>query len=698
MNLLKTKLTKRYSLIVLIAVLFTLSSIYLITTNVMNSSVQSQIEYRDKLNGRTLSHYLDTKFNTIISDLRLASFYKSDQKHLLYKKEIEKKVSDNPLYLFVQVFDKDGNKLLRVPNIQFPSSIDYQKIKSRLLWSKTPYISNMITLPNGKKTIAIAYPSLDEDFNLQGGTIAFINLEILSNYLQRFKIGDDGVNMIVDRNGTVIAHNNTKYIGKSIRRHPIQVNLGKDRFGLWQGELFGKKMMVSYRPLLLGKLGLAVGETVEQAMAPARSLESILLKGFILVCIITLILTLLGTSKIVKPIVNLMQQVKEYKEKKRTSFHHLKTKDEIEDLSSVLEQMATELTEKERQLFYILESIPYGVITTNQDGTITTFNYGAEKLTHYTKEEALNQSITELPVISQKDKPVLLKTLQEGKAFNEIESYIIDKEGNKRDVRMYMSLFKGASTVPIGSIFVIRDVSEIKKMEDFLKQKERMASVGQLTAGIAHEIKNPINIIQAAAEAAALEVEDDDEPSPETISDFMNDILETSDRMNLLLTDFLQLAKGKNDDSKKETIDLITLLEELFHLLSHKFQNNDISVFTEYTKTKAYITGNKNEITQVFLNLFLNSHQAMTDGGTLYTRVLSSRTNWQIEIMDNGKGIPESKLKWIFNPFYSTKGEGTGLGLSIAHEIIKRHDGEIWVESEPGHQTTFIIQLPKYKE
>jgi PAS domain S-box-containing protein len=693
MNIFKTKLAKRYLFIVLIVILFALSSIYLITIRVMHSSFQSQIEYRDELIAETLSQHMEVIVQKITNDTRVLASYvlEGDQKR--YKSEMERIVSYEPLYLFVQAFDKQGNVLMRVPNITFSDRLLFNEIQKRVSWSKTSYISNMIELPDGRKTIAITYPAIGENGVYQGGVVAYLDLTTLSDYLKEFTIGKHGVNVIVDREGFIIGHSNKNDIGTSLSDHPVGNFIKKDRFGIWKGDLFNEKMIVAYRPLLLGQLGLITGETTEQAMAPARSVKVLLLQGLIVVFLIAIALTIFGTSKVINPILKLIKQVNEYKENKRRSFDHLQTKDELEDLSLVLSQMATELTDKERRLYYILESIPYAVITTDKDGRITTFNKGAEQLTLFKKEEVTGRYIFDLPFKQSKEEFVVWETLKKKKPFEEVESYIYDKQERKHDVRIYSSLFQGEGEESIGSILVIRDVSEIKQLEEYLKQSERLASLGQLTAGVAHEIKNPLSIVQAATEAIHLELQEV-HPEHPLIHSLADDILESSDRMNHLLKDFLKLTKGEGN-SEREKINVVTILDELLHLLRKKINDHDITVYRQYEVNEAVAYADKNRLTQVFLNVLLNSIQSMKHGGTLHVRINENSADWKVEIKDSGKGIPDSQLKWIFNPFYSTKPEGTGLGLSIAHEIITQHNGKIWVESTVEKGTSIYIQLSK---
>lgn len=691
-----SRLVKRYFLIVFVVILFALAALYGITDWVMNDSVQSQIQYRDELIARTLSKRLGLTFQSVISNLRHVApyVYSPNKEQPFYVSEMERIFAYDPIYLFIQAYDRNGNPTVRVPDKRFPSPLRLDSVHHRLEWSKTHYISGLTVLPDGTKTIAIAYPALDQKGRYRGGVVAYLNLETLSAYLEEFSIGQEGVNIVIDREGNIIGHSNRHDIGKSLNRHPVFQYLRKDRFGLWKGKIADQEMVIAYRPLSMGQMGLIVGESTQQAATPVHHVRMLLLQGFLGVMLLALFLTLVGTSRVVKPVLGLIRQVNEYQRGERKKFTPVDTRDELQDLSTVLAQMADELTEKERRLFYILESIPYAVITTDPEGRITTFNRGAEKLTLFRREEVIGKPIFDLPLKRHKEEFVSWKTLREGRSFEEVESYLFDKEKKKHDVRIYSSLFRGGNDETIGAIVVIRDVGEIKQLERYLKQSERLASLGQLTAGIAHEIKNPLSIIQAAVEAIRLEM-DQSPVNRKEIDELTADIQETVQRMNRLLTDFLMLAKGK-ENPRPETIDLVTVIEEFIGLIRKKFSDQGIEVQADYKTDAAWVRADKDHLVQVFLNIALNSLQAMGDGGgRFHLRLLEKENVWQIEIEDTGKGIPESQIQWIFDPLFSTKAEGTGMGLAIAHEIISRHDGRIWASSTVHKGTTLFIQLPK---
>ena len=693
-----SKISKKYFLITLVVILLTLAGVYGFTVKTMNDSFREQISFRDELISRSLAKRIDFILRMMINDMRVASIHSLDRGReggSIFYEEVQKMLARQPLYLFIQSVAPDGALISRVPDPRHLAVFPAEQILQRLRWSKTSFISNLRVLPDGEKTFVVAYPVLDEQGGFHGGVLAFVDLNVLSGYLSESRIGVEGAVALLDRQGTVIAHNQEDRIGYSLLSHPLGRFLQLERYGIWEGPLFEREMLVAYRPMYYGTFGLIVGESTRQAWAPSDRVMVILLQGFLAVLLVAAGLTLFGTSRLVKPINALIRQTREYKESKRTGFEPIATGDEIEDLSRTLDQLAKALTERERRLFYILESIPYAVITVDKEGIITTFNRSAEDLTGFQRAEVIGGSIFELPIKGRREEFVSWQTLTEGRAFDEVETYILDKEQKRLDVRMHSALYQGEDQKPQGAIIVFRDVSDVKKLEDYLRRSEQLAALGKLTAGIAHEIKNPLSIIQAAAEGIQLEL--DETLDKQAVAELTDDILKTTDRMNTLISDFLSLALTP-EEVRFQPVNLVAVIHELLHLLKKKFRDQGIEVDWHCQVPAALVNGHKNALTQVFLNILLNSLQAMPEGGALRVTLAAVDNAWEVQIADTGPGIPQEKLAWIFNSFYSTKSEGTGLGLSIAHEIVTEHQGKIRVESDEGEGTTLIVQLPRSEE
>lgn len=689
-QLLQSRITKRYVLLTFIVVFTSLASIYYITTNVLNNSVRSEIKYRNQLMSKTIATKTSFMIDKMINDTRVITEFAKKENTLSYQGEMNHVVSKNPLYLFIDVLDQNGYSITTIPNVNNSYTVEIKSIVKRLEWSKTFYISNLLTLDDGRKTFAVAYPILDDKLNYHGAVIAYVNLSTLSDYLSEGKIGSKGINLLIDRNGTIISDTTEKNIGESLSNHHLGKELSKYRSGIWEGKLFKKEMLISYKPMTLGGMGLMIGESIDQALAPANQVQVLLLQGFFVVLLLTFLLTMFGAFRIIKPVTLLTKQAKEYSEGKRDNFEILHTGDELENLATTMGNMATELKNKERYLFNIVESIPYGIITMDNEGRIVTFNKGAEELSGHSREEVTGKYIIDVPFKKNEDEFLAWKTIKEGTEINEMESHIYDKFGNKRDVRIYSSFFSDEWKNTIGSILILRDVSDYKKMEEFVKQSEKLASLGQLTAGIAHEIKNPLSIIQAAAEAIQLDLTD-----PTFVGEMSDDILETTDRLNKILSEFLKLSKGEIEEDW-EKVDVAAVIDELLNLLKNKLIEQSISVTKIFQTEEAFVFASQGKLSQVFLNIIINSLHAMEDGGSLSINLSESGNFWTIEIKDTGIGIPESEINWIFDPFYTTKKEGTGLGLSIAHEITTQFGGEIYAQSDMGG-TIFTIKLPKFE-
>ena len=229
-----------------------------------------------------------------------------------------------------------------------------------------------------------------------------------------------------------------------------------------------------------------------------------------------------------------------------------------------------------------------------------------------------------------------------------------------------------------------------KRLESQLIQSEKMAAIGQLAAGIAHEIRNPLGIIMNAVYDLG-EIANTDNPE---IYEDLQIAKEEIDRAQEIITNLLEFSRDTG--TEMEAVSLNDLLRKTLQLM-HKFlQTHNVKVRTTWGRVGT-CSANQNALRQVFLNLITNAVQAMPHGGELRVRTQRhNKTEVRIEVGDTGVGIEKEHLNDIFNPFFTTKdpGQGTGLGLSVVHSVIKRYQGNISVDSEPDKGTTFLIDLP----
>lgn len=234
--------------------------------------------------------------------------------------------------------------------------------------------------------------------------------------------------------------------------------------------------------------------------------------------------------------------------------------------------------------------------------------------------------------------------------------------------------------------------NELKNREEQLIQSKKLASIGVMTAGVAHELTNPLNNISMIAQTY---IELYDNLSKNDRIDFMNKIEGETNRMKEIVKNFLDFSKPKEPHLKQTDINLV--IQKAFKLMQNMLYISNIDTTFDLDTTLPKISIDENQIQQVLVNLITNAVQAMTKNGKLYiTSKLDKSKNYvEITLTDTGKGIPPEWLPHIFDPFFTTKGEGgTGLGLSVSHGIIKNHRGDITVKSKVGEGTTFTIRLP----
>lgn len=231
----------------------------------------------------------------------------------------------------------------------------------------------------------------------------------------------------------------------------------------------------------------------------------------------------------------------------------------------------------------------------------------------------------------------------------------------------------------------------LETKQEQLVQSAKLATIGKVTAGIAHEINNPLNNIYLTAEVL---LEDLPNMEQDDRMEMVHDILNQAERAREVVHHLLAFSRSRQT-AILENIDLAELIKQTLKFLKNQIRISQVAVQAEYPEKQILVGGNANQLQQVFVNIILNAIQAMGAGGLLSIKVTSlDETTAQVKISDTGPGIPEEVKKRIFDPFFTTKSDGTGLGLSVSNSIIEDHNGKIILESEKGKGTTFNIILP----
>ncbi|RMG02186.1 MAG: PAS domain S-box protein, partial [Nitrospirae bacterium] len=346
--------------------------------------------------------------------------------------------------------------------------------------------------------------------------------------------------------------------------------------------------------------------------------------------------------------------------------------------SETLEKRDTDLRELSRFHLEVINNIPSGLFTTNTDGLITLFNPAAERITGLGKEEVLGRPITDVFPFLTIPPPL-----------GRIEGGIRTDNGSEIFVGMNISLNRDTSGKTAGFIGTFQDLTSIIRMEKEIKQKEKLAAIGELSASIAHELRNPLASIKSSFEMIR-----EGHLNDETKNRLMEIALTEMDRLNSIVTDFLLYSNPKPPEFSR--FDLSRLIKDIVMVAENL--KDDIKISISLSEEPLFIKGDQQRIRQLLWNLTTNAVEAIDGAGSVSIGAKNKGSEVLISIKDTGRGIPEDVLPRIFYPFFSTREKGTGLGLAIAYRIVEEHNGNIEVNSRLGEGTEFIIRLPLSEE
>jgi len=336
----------------------------------------------------------------------------------------------------------------------------------------------------------------------------------------------------------------------------------------------------------------------------------------------------------------------------------------------------------EAELENIFESISDLLYITTEDYTIRNINKAVVKLIGMPREDIIGKKCYQ--IFHGTDKPY--KNCPHYKTVETKNSYIEEFEDVSKGKTFLTStspLFD-ASGKFIGTVHLVRDVTELKKLREKLARSERMAALGEVAAKVAHEIRNPLVSIGGFSRRLEKRL---DGKLKEYASIITNEVV----RLEIKLKEMLSFVKEARIE--KERIKGINIINDIISLYSQQLKKNGIELITEFSDP-LLLEVDPNRIKEALINIISNAIQALSKGGKIMIKTYKQSDNGVIEINDNGPGIKEKDLPYIFDPFFTTKIDGTGLGLAITNRIVDEHNGRIEVKSKEGEGTTFKIYLP----
>jgi two-component system nitrogen regulation sensor histidine kinase GlnL len=357
----------------------------------------------------------------------------------------------------------------------------------------------------------------------------------------------------------------------------------------------------------------------------------------------------------------------------------------------------------------ILTGIVDGVIVIDAGGQVLIWNRAAEEMTGVAAADALGRNIAF--VLS--DNPAVVglieKTFSSGRSYSDYEAELVVKHRPARPVGLVTSVLTDSDGSPTGVILTVRDQSGMRDLKERIRRSDRLATLGMIAAGIAHEVKNPLVGISGAAQLMKSEVLSADGPAQgagpgKNLIEYLDVILKEADRLNNVLEGILDFTRLKPHEIK--ACNIHSILDRVLLLNEDHARKSNVILTRLYDPSLPDVIVNRDQLIQVFLNIIKNAIEAMPAGGklTVVTRMSDLFTSVQadgkkqrlmvVKISDTGAGIKQEHLNDVFTPFFTTKDKGVGLGLALSYQIVQEHLGTIRVESQENEGTTFSVYLP----
>ncbi len=378
----------------------------------------------------------------------------------------------------------------------------------------------------------------------------------------------------------------------------------------------------------------------------------------------------------------------------------------LEGANVELRQRLVELADLKSYTDNVLASLTSGIVTVDLDGRVVTLNPAAELMTGFFAGEVIGRYCTEVFEQTPELGEILMETIASRAATPGIAAQLRRRNGRTLPVEISAAPLKGGEGKDLGVIAAIRDITVVRELENRLRRSDRLAALGSLAAGLAHEIKNPLTSLLTFSRHLPRRFED-----VQFRAKFQSVVPRELERINGIVERLLELARPTRLNFT--AVRLPALLERAVELYAQEMETRAVVVARDYARDLPVVWGDSESLYQAFVNLVRNALDAMPSGGRLTLRagwsdddhvVRPSRRpamgarRVRVEIEDAGMGIPPSDADRVFNPFFTTKDGGTGLGLALTHKIVEDHGGSIDFRAAAAGGTVFRIVLPLFPD
>jgi hypothetical protein len=359
-------------------------------------------------------------------------------------------------------------------------------------------------------------------------------------------------------------------------------------------------------------------------------------------------------------------------------------------LHQSLREQAEELRRLKDYNENILESMDSGILVLDLEGQVARWNRAMESLYGRRRDAVLGRSLDDVFPASFMEALRGSMVLEDREEIAHIyKLHLPTPDGRSLMVNVSVAPFQIGAGPRLGTVLILEDVTARVRLEEQLQHADKMASIGLLAAGVAHEVNTPLTGISSYTQMLKEQVRPEDLRFP-----LLDKIERQTFRAAKIVNNLLNFARSGGADF--ESLDVNRLLYDVLSLLEHQLEKAKVKVRKEFAEDLPRVRGNENRLQQVFFNLVLNAKDAMPSGGWLTLATSADEDTVVVEIKDTGVGIKREDIKRIYDPFFTTKGtgRGTGLGLSVSYGIVQEHGGAIFVESSPDQGTLFQVALP----
>jgi len=368
----------------------------------------------------------------------------------------------------------------------------------------------------------------------------------------------------------------------------------------------------------------------------------------------------------------------------------------IRKLGQVVEVIASciDITERKKEeeelratkelLESLIENSVDGICITDMQGRVMRVNEAFKLIYGWTDDELIGSQALIFPKSMMYDLETICRQLQSGKKAIHFETTIQHQQRDQINVGLTVSPIRDADNHVVALTCIARDITERKRAEDFYRRADKLNVVGQLAAGLAHEIRNPLTSLRGFLQLL--------QTDPIGKARFFNILISEVDRINTIVNELLQVAKPH--EITFQYCSMETILQHVVNLLEAQAALNDIQIHVDVEGRLPFIMASELEMKQIFVNLIKNAMEAMPQGGNIHIKAEYKTDHILIRFVDQGIGMDEQCLQRLAEPFFTTKEKGMGLGLMMCYKIIEEHKGRIDISSLVGQGTTIDIRLP----